>query len=319
MSDHPPLVCVQTGALLDDRLRSVDGARYPDIDGVPVVVPRPGVFLARHGPRWRTDLPWSAAPPDPLPVDAPDAVTPHEIPRELARRAREDGAPEAWVALLEGLGERCPTTVCARWGSELAPRGPALDLGCGVGAMGRQMAALGHPTTLLDRSPRAVLLARDLLLGRLPEAWLPDERGACRVVSTQGLAVDDPASVRFVVADALAPPFEPTSFAWVHLGNLVDMVDDGVDVLLEAAADLLLPGGLLTLSTPHDVDLPPLMGRIDPAGSLRELLCEIGLTIVDEDDPVPWVVRQYRRGYRLLLADCLAARRPLQPLPGGRG
>ena len=319
MTAHAPLVCVATGELLDPDLRTRDGSRYPAIDGVAVVVHQPAVFMARHSPQWRTDLPWSVSLPEPLPVDAPDLLTPHLSPGELAQLARDDGAPAAWCDLLAGLDGDSPAAVCARWGAELAPDGPTLDLGCGVAVMGRLMAAQGRFVTLVDRSPRAVLMARDLLAGRLPEAWVPDERGGCRVLPAGYLRVADRDRLRFVVADALDLPFPPASFAWIHLGNLVDMVDGAVDGLLDGVADALMPGGLLTLSTPHDVDLPPMMGGVDPSGSLRDLLAHAGLDLITERDPVPWVVRQYRRGYRLLLADCLAARRPLQPVPGGRG
>ena len=68
--------------------------------------------------------------------------------------------------------------------------------------------------------------------------------------------------------------------------------------------------GLLTLATPHDEDAVPMPGAPRPSDRLREALAELGLHIVDEVPQVPWVVRQYDRGYRVLLTDCLAARAP---------
>ena len=315
---HPALVCPESGEPLDGQLRPPSGGRYPDIDGIPVLVPDVGVFMARHGLLWRSDLPWALCEPEPLVVDAPDPLTPHLTPAELAAIAEADHAPAGLVQMLRGFGQRDPASVCAAWGADLAPDGPALDLGCGVGAMGRRMALQGRATTLIDRSPRAVLLARDLLRGALVEISLPDERGGARVAPVE-LRLPEPSRTRFVVGDAMEPPLPAERFAWVHLGNVVDIVGPGVGALLDAAASLLLPGGLLTVSTPHDVDLPTLPGACEPGASLRALVEDAGLSLVDEADPVPWVVRQYRRGYRLLLADCFAARRPLQGPPGGRG
>lgn len=307
---HPPFACPVTGALLDDDLRTAPGEGYPRLDGVPVLVPDPARFVARHGPSWRTDLPWAGAHGEPLVVDAPDPLTPHHTPAQLATLAGEDGAPTALVQLLRELGDRDPIRVCAAWGAELAPEGAAVDLGGGVGPMAAAMAQQGRATTLVDRSPRAVLLARDVLLGRLPEVWLPDERGATRVVPNTAPRLS-PSQLRVCIGDAGAPPLAASSFAWVHLGNVVDFYDGDLAELLDAAIDLLLPGGLLTVSTPHDLDLAPLAGPLDPGASLRALLLDCGLTLVDEDDLVTWVVREYRRGYRLLLTDCLALRRPL--------
>lgn len=309
--NHPPYACPVSGELLDDALQVEPGWGYPELDGVPVLVPDPAHFLARHGPTWRTDVPWAGHLTEPLVVDAPDALTPHLTPGQLAKLAEEDGAPPSLIQMLATLGDRDPTRVCADWGAELAPDGPALDLGGGVGPMAAEMAQQRRATTLTDRSPRAVLLARDILTGRNPEIWLPDERGGTRAVPNTAPRPKDQ-RLRFCIADAGAPPFAPEAFAWVHLGNLVDVYDGDLGDLFASAADLLQPGGLLTVCTPHDLDRAPLAGRLDPAESLRTVVGDCGLTVVEDNDLVTWVVREYRRGYRLLLTDCLALRRPLR-------
>ena len=312
--NHPPFACPASGALLDAQLELEPGLGYPRLEGVPVLVPDPEHFLARHGLRWRSDLPWAGHLTEPLVVDAPDALTPHLTPGQLAQIAEGDEAPAPFVALLQTLGDRDPTRVCASWGAELAPEGPALDLGGGVGPMAAQMALQGRATTLVDRSPRAVLMARDVLTGRNPEVWLPGERGSARAVANTTPRVEA-AQLRFCIADAALPPFVPESYAWVHLGNLVDVWDGDPGELFAAAAELVEPGGLVTVCTPHDLDRAPLGRHLDPSSAVRAVLDDCGLTLIEDDDLVTWVVREYRRGYRLLLTDCLALRRPLRAQP----
>ncbi|RME26495.1 MAG: methyltransferase domain-containing protein [Deltaproteobacteria bacterium] len=297
-------ICPVTGGRLVNG-RSPEGRRYPALDGIPVLVPDPEAFLARHGPgAWdlRTGLPTRII--EDLPVDAPDPVTPHLPPRSL-------GGPGGFGQWLQSLGDASPTSVCARWGTELAPPGRAVDIGCGVGPMTRRMCATGRVVFAFDRSPRAVLLARDLLLGRLQETVIPTHRGGLQRVRFPFKPVSD-RHLYLSIADATAPPLPPDTFAWVHLGNILDVADDAAGPILLAAVSLLQPGGLLTISTPYDSDVAPVFGSPSPEDELRGALTELRLTIVDEEEHVPWVVRQYDRGYRVLFTHCLAARRALR-------
>lgn len=294
-------VCPVTGSRLSNG-RSPEGRRYPALDGVPVLVPEPERFLARHGPgAWDLSHGLPTRRVEDIPVDAPDPVTPHLPPRSL-------GGPAGFGRWLQTLGDRSPDTVCARWGAELAPAGRAVDVGCGVGAMTRRMAATGRVTFGFDRSPRAVLLARDLLLGLLRETEIPTHRGGVQRVRFPF----KPASDRHLylsIADATAPPLPPDSFAWVHLGNILDLADDEAGRILIAATNLLQPNGLLTISTPYDTDAVPIPDSTPPEDELRSALVDLRLTLVEEDEHVPWVVREYDRGYRVLFTHCLAARR----------
>jgi SAM-dependent methyltransferase len=277
--------------------RSAEGRVYPLLDGIPVLTPDPHRFLALHGP--------DAANPterkEPLPVDAPDLISPFLQPRQL----EGPGGFGEWLASIS----RTPTAVAVDWGASLAPAGPALDVGCGLGEMAMRMVNLGRRTWAFDHSPQAVLLARDILLGRIREATWPTWRGGCvsRPVTIRPLR---PGQLQLAIADASAPPFAPSSFAWVHLGNIVDIVDVGMEEVVGAAAELLLPGGLLTLTTPYDFDVPTVPGTMDPQALLVDFIDELGLEILDEKDQVPWVVRQYERGFRVLFSHCLAARLP---------
>ncbi len=294
--------CPETGAPLDPATWTTeDGDAFPLVDGVPVLVPDAARFLARHGPAWSVGDPAPTRARDPLPVDATDPVTPFLEPGDL-------GAPDSFGDWLRTLGGHSPAAVCAAWGDRLAPAGPAADLGCGVGPLTARMVAEDRPVVALDRSPRAVLLARAILEGRLREAFVPTHRLG---LEARPLPVDPlpPGVVQWVVGDVHALPLADAAFAWVHLGHVLDITDgDPADVLFEAAR-CLAPGGLLTLSTPYDFDAPGLPDAVRPEVLLYTLLVDAGLEVVEEEERVPWVVREYDRGYRVLFSHCVAARR----------
>jgi len=298
--------CPETGGRLDPgSWTSGDGRTWPLLDGVPVLVPDPHAFLARHHPGWSVADPLPAQPAEPLPVDAPDLVTPFLDPVDLE-------APGAFGRWVHGLGSRSPGRVCADWASAHAPAGDAVDLGCGVGPMTARMLQAGRSVIALDRSPRAVLSARAVVERRLEALSVPTHRRGFRRVRNP-VEVPAGADVCWVVGDALAPPLAPAAFAWVHLGNLLDMVGEGSDAVLTEAAALLVPGGLLTLSTPWDVSPAGTPEAPLPEHRLHALLDDEGLEILDEDPAVPWVVREYDRGYRVLFSHCVAARRAPEP------
>lgn len=300
--------CPETGGALDpDGWRSEDGRVWPVVDGVPVLVPDPHAFLARHGPAWAVGDAFPVQPREPLPIDAPDLLTPFLEPRQL-------DAPGGFGAWVRGLGSRAPGQVCADWAEQLAPEGPAVDLGCGVGPMTARMVRAGRQVVALDRSPRAVLAARAVVEGRLATLGVPTHRRGLRTVANPVPAAA-PGRVQWIVGDALAPPLAEGAFAWVHLGNLLDMVGDDPGALLDEAAARLAPGGLLTLSTPWDVSPAPHADAPAPEPLLHALLAELGLWLLDEDPAVPWVVREFDRGYRVLFSHCVAARRALDPAP----
>jgi SAM-dependent methyltransferase len=276
--------------------RTVEGRVYPLLDGIPVLVADPQRFLALHGPEAANP----AERKDPLPVDAPDLISPFLSPGRL-------GGPGSFGTWLSSI-KHTPTSIASDWGARFAPPGSALDIGCGLGEMAMRMVGQARKTWAFDRSPRSVLLARDLLYGQIREAAWPQWRGGCidRPVPILPLR---PGSLHLCIAEAEYPPFAPESFAWVHLGNVVDIVEVGMEAAVEAAATLLVPGGVMTVTTPYDLDLPSVPGGMDPQAVLMDFVDELGLEILDEVDQIPWVVRQYDRGFRVLFSHCMVLKR----------
>lgn len=282
------------------RWTSAEGRRYPLIDGVPVLVPDPEVFLVRHAPDWLRAPGVPTAARIDIPVEHPDPVTPH-LPQSGL------GGPAGFGAWVGALGQTSPTNLACRWGEEHAPRGAAVDVGCGIGVATRRMVELGRDTYAFDRSPRAVLLARDLLLGTLKETAIPTHRGGYRTVRFPYRPVEE-RLLNLAIGDANRPPIKAESAAWVHLGCVLDVSDEKAGEILYNAVNLLQRGGLLTITTNYNSQTVPIVDEVSPEVQLKAVLSELGLEIVAEQDQVPWVVRDYDRGYRVYFCHCLAAR-----------
>jgi SAM-dependent methyltransferase len=291
--------CPTTGSDLV-RWTNAEGRRYPLLDGLPVLVAEPEVFLVRHAPDWVRSPGVPTARRVDLPVEAPDPVTPH-LPQSGL------GGPGGFGAWVASLGPQSPTALACKWGEELAPRGAAVDVGCGIGVATRRMVELGRDTYAFDRSPRSVLLARDLLLGGLKETAIPTHRGGYRSVRFPYRPVDE-RLLHLAIGDAIQPPIRAESAAWVHLGMVLDVSDDRAGEMLFHAVNLLQRGGLLTLTTAYDSQTAPVLDETPPEAQLRAVLRELKLEIAAEHDQVPWVVRDYDRGYRVYFCHCIAAR-----------
>jgi SAM-dependent methyltransferase len=105
-----------------------------------------------------------------------------------------------------------------------APSGRTLDLGCGEGRLGRDLAALGHDVVGIDASPTMIAAAREVA----PE-------------------------VELHLADAADLPFADASFALVVAFMSLQDVDDLAGAMREATR-VLAPGGRLCLAIVHPLN-----------------------------------------------------------------
>lgn len=287
-------VCPRTGGPLKDWHSPEGHVTYPLVEGIPLLVPDPVALLATKPPR-------SVLAADPIRAGAPDAVTPHLPPRLF-------GAPAGFGEWLASLGETSPDNVAAAFAAQHAPAGPAADVGCGVGTMARRMVALGRDTWAFDRSVDAVLLAKGLLCGTLQQTTIPSSRRGLRRVKVPFKPIT--ANLHFAVADATRPPFRAESFAWVHLGHILDEIgeDEAGDVLV-AAEGLLKKGGLLTITTAYDTPAAASETATPPEEELLEALDGLGLQVLEQQDRVPAVTREFDRGYKVRFMHVVAARK----------
>ncbi|MCP4809036.1 MAG: class I SAM-dependent methyltransferase [Proteobacteria bacterium] len=295
-------VCPETGASLEAWYSNQADVLYPSVDGIPVLVPRPYDFLRRHGP-WDPTSGVAGHAQDILGVDAPDAVSPFLAPSGL-------GASGSFGDWLLDLGQDGPDAWLAAQAQDAAPVGPAVDIGCGTGPMAARMHAAGRHVIALDRSPDAVLLCRALLTGGLTEALVPTHRRGARMMSVPVRPATS--GLELAIADARHPPLEPASMAWAHLGFLLDVLGpDDVVAALVATIGLLPRGGVLTLANAYDAPegAPNLPDEAPPGPEMREVLAELGMTVLAERDKVPHVTRHYDRRFTVRLVDCMVLRR----------
>lgn len=286
-------VCPRTRGPLKDWKSVHASVTYPVVEGVAVLVSEPRAFMNAHRKAFTGNLEISG-------VDAPDPITPH-LPAHLL------GAPGGLGQWFTSLGDTGPDAVVAGMASRHAPAGAALDVGCGVAPMARRMIALGRETYAFDYSPDAVFFARGMLLGGVAAAAIPTHKAGLRRVKVPFTPI--PRGLNLAIADAAQPPFAVGSFAWVHMGDVLDYCGESMGEILVASAELVAPGGLLTLSTGFNVRGTPSEAKPPPEEELLEALDSLGFTVVEQLERVPHVRRDFDRSFRVRFMFCVAARR----------
>ena len=196
---------------------------------------------------------------------------------------------------------------------------PALDLGCAVGRMTFELAALAPVSVGVDLDFRYVAAANELLrTGSITY----DRIASPKRLEREHLSYAAPANTLFIVADALDPPFAAETFGTVSALNLLDIVSVPLTLLGQMDA-LLAPGGRLLMSSPYQwqsVAVEPaqwLETDSVPADQfLRSVLCDgpvsslnLNYTIESEDRKLNWMLVQNERQTRHFEVDLLVARK----------
>lgn len=163
----------------------------------------------------------------------------------------------------------------------------ALDVGCGTGALARQLAAGGAQVVAIDVSPAAVHAAAHEAKesGELP---LPD----------------------FAVADLLAPGSLPRGP--FDLVTCVLALHESADPerALRAAAKLLHPRGRLVLAIEHPWRAPAPAGPLASLPALLGALRGAGLRLIDAAEPEPPGAPRGERPHHLVIAAERTRKRP---------
>jgi len=188
-----------------------------------------------------------------------------------------------------------------------------LELGCGVG---RGLAVLARGAELVvgvDKSPWALRLARRLLRGE--ELRFPRRAaGRSYFPATLRAGPDTAAGAQLVCADAVAPPFPQGIFHRTVALNLLDSVRSPRE-LLHHLDQLTAAGGEIVLASPYAwrsgiADETERLGGEDPAAALRAEVSQLGWTVVEDDEQVPWTLRRDSRSASLYAVHWLRARKP---------
>lgn len=288
-------VCPRTKGALDGLYSPQAGVTYPTIDGIPVLVDDPKSLLSSL-PRFAQGF------PDIRRLNLPDPLTPH-LPPSMLGVSQKSGLGR-WFG---EIGENSPDAVAAAMAIRRAPAGPALDVGCGVGVMARLMAVAGRSTWAMDLLPDAVAFARGLLTGQMTQAAVPTHRTGFKRIKVPFRPITQ--NLNFCIADAANPPFPSRFFAWVHLGNVLDGAGDAAGAILVHCSELLIPGGILTITTAYDTPGEPSEDGPKPEDELKEAARELNLDIVEHLDRVPGIQRDYDRSYHIKFFHCIAAQK----------
>lgn len=288
---------------------------FPVIDGIPVIVADPAQVVRNAAPHIlaRADLPSVVAG---LIGDALGAGDAFETTRQhlsiYADAHFSDWAggaePDLVGALragLDALGEA---------------RGPAIDLGAGVGRGGWELAGRGlGPVLCADLNLSFLRLAQTLTLEG--EAGFDRRRvglvyDRARIVLPDGMGTD---RLDFWAVDAMALPFRAGAFGLATAVNLVDSIAGPTEMVAETAR-VLAPGGGAVFTTPFDWNPAateparwmgghsqrgPGQGAAEPV--LGATVAARGLDPLAERDGLPWRLRLHARAemhYRLHLVAC---------------
>lgn len=317
---HSPLIIasreeMRGGALWHGILHCPDAGcwlEFPVIDGVPVITSDPAATLKAQV--------WQAMRRDYLPPLVESLLG------DAAGPGSEFDTTRQHLSLYAGSqyqdwtgagGASSSGTVMAAALRRLAglPEGPALDIGCGTGRGGWEIAAAtGRPVLACDLSLTFLRFAQRLRSeghAAFPRRRIGTVFDRSEVEVPQSHAA---APVDFWALDALALPFPDAGFALCTLINVVDCIAGPTEALTEAAR-VTAPGGGAVVTTPYDwaPNVTPPAGwfgghsqRADHQGDgepvLRATLARAGFEPLAEETSVPWTLRLHARAemtYRL--------------------
>ena len=294
------------------------GARYPILDGIPVVVPDVAAVL--HGQSVAVHASRSPEELAALAVYGPDDA---QLPRLLEHlsiyldahwvdRARPpiEGPAEAGFA---PIGLRI-ATMATRTGRSRR----AVELGCSVGGGLRALATGAAGAELVvgvDLQLGALRAARALLAGR-PHRY--PRRHSGRYYDIAEIVPTAPVdNVLLVCGDALDPPLAPGHFDRALALNLVDSVRNPPQ-LVSVLDGLLGSGGDLAMSSPYSwqsevVDDASRPATASAASWLRERLrsgdeLTAPYALLDEAE-LPWALRRDERSAQIYRVHWLHARK----------
>lgn len=306
---------VRTLERAGDVLTCECGRRYPIVDGVPIVMAKPGDYL-------RSEI---------------ATVVERDLTPEVAALLVEGGPDEAsYARLLDHLS----VYLDAHWGDRAEPSAGfgghalvdriaarashrvelAVELGCSAGRMIAELAAGADHVVGLDLQFGTVRRARRLLDG---ERLAFGRRIAGRHYAPVSVSAGDravPESRRTLLCgDALDPPLIPGIFGRVVALNLLDSVAHPRR-LLAVVDGLCAPGGEVILSSPYSWQSNVLhederFGGDDPAAEIVRILGtgeRLGARYEIEDEAdVAWTLRRDARSTVTYRTHLVRARKTL--------
>jgi uncharacterized protein YbaR (Trm112 family)/SAM-dependent methyltransferase len=291
-------------------------ARYPIIDGIPIVVADVAallrteiVKLVERDLHPQTMALLAAGGPDNEPY--PQLVEHLSIYLDAHWGDRATPPPDG-PAPAFGLAE-----LAARLSDrQQVPVARAVELGCSVG---RGLAELARGATLtvgVDLHFAALRRARRLPLGQ-PLAYARRQTGRYYFPATTVAGDLATPAVALICSDALDPPLAPARFERVAALNVLDSVRRPRE-LLDVLDGLCTPRGEILLASPYAyqsgiVAEDARLGGADPANYVRQLLCAgstfSGRYAIEEESDLSWWLRRDARSAHAYRVHYLRARK----------
>jgi SAM-dependent methyltransferase/uncharacterized protein YbaR (Trm112 family) len=231
--------------------------------------------------------------------------------RALLQAAR---ATNPYSALVGLISPQITSEISQRSAQDGAARPIALDVGCHVGRLSRELAPHCGTVLGLDMNFAAALTARQILVGwprpfdgyDLYREGLLHER---RAISLAPLA-----SAEVIVGSGLSLPLRDGSVDVAVSTNVLDAIPAPA-LMLQEMGRALRAGGLIGNSCMYMWDIVvPTEGWLggkdgqESAERVRRFLSE-SFELIGEADHVPWVLHQYDRSWGLHLSHCIAGRK----------
>jgi len=198
---------------------------------------------------------------------------------------------------------------------ELPKEGYLLDAGCALGRGSFELATRFRDRHVfgVDYHAAMILAARDINTSGMVN-YDRCEFGQVYTRVTYPLPPYDRHRTSFAAGDLLHPPLPPSSCAGILCANVIDSTPSPV-ALLKSLTSLLVPGGILWLTSPYEwtqraTPIAQWIGghsqRANHQGNPHELLHSLlfsptdkgglGLTLLHNIDNIPWHLRLHQRG-----------------------
>lgn len=178
----------------------------------------------------------------------------------------------------------------------------AIEIGCSVGGLTARLANHYKFVYGIDNSFPSLFFARQILKHK------PKSLGSFRVYKEiddyyiKKINVSGHKNVEFICASGESLPFRDESMSLVCSCNLIELVPDTIRLLKEKIR-ILKKGGLFAISDPYEFQEGITKGvkgtKKKPAIRIVRDLISKNIKIREEIDNIPWVRRNYRRGYEV--------------------
>lgn len=184
----------------------------------------------------------------------------------------------------------------------------ALDIGCAVGRFTLELSSLADEVIGIDNSKRFIFAARNMATRGAAEIQIHEsgsEFSARRVALPKGV---QPGKVRFEVGDAeKLDSIARQSFDIVAAINLTCRLPSP-STFLRQLRDVVSPGGQLLIASPFSwlKEYTPRREWLTPADVQKALAPHFRLR---QRRDIPFVIREHRRKYQLVVSDVLTFKR----------